>query len=174
MRNRCIDIASGKIEVLRFFNWQVAFPGVWSEWESAGLNGGFDAVIGNPPWDRMKLQQVEWFAARRRQIALAQRAADRKRMIVDLEKAGDQLARDFAEANERATAAVRLARGGGDYPLAVQRRYKPLFALCRAGHDHRKTGRHGRASHPVGHRLRQDSGAVLQGRVDPRKAAGTV
>ena len=25
---------------------------------------GFDAVIGNPPWDRMKLQQVEWFATR--------------------------------------------------------------------------------------------------------------
>ena len=135
-----IDIASGKIEVLteepvgerfaglldrdrrllydeRFFNWQVAFPGVWSDWESAGLNGGFDAVIGNPPWDRMKLQQVEWFAARRRQIALAQRAVDRKRMIADLEKAGDPLSRNFAEANERATAAVRMARDGGDYPL---------------------------------------------------------
>ena len=63
----------------RFFNWQVAFPGVWAEWESAGLNGGFDAVIGNPPWDRMKLQQVEWFAVRRREIAMAPRAADRKR-----------------------------------------------------------------------------------------------
>ena len=135
-----IDIASGKIEVLtgveggerfaglldearqllnneRFFNWQVAFPGVWSEWESAGLNGGFDAVIGNPPWDRMKLQQVEWFAARRRQIALAQRAADRKRMIVDLEKAGDPLAHDFATASERAVAATRMARASGDYPL---------------------------------------------------------
>ncbi len=135
-----IGIASGKIKVLtetgdgkqfaglldearsllddeRFFNWQVAFPGVWSAWESAGLHGGFDAVIGNPPWDRMKLQQVEWFAARRRQIALAPRAADRKRMIADLEKAGDPLSRDFAEANERATAAVRMARAGGDYPL---------------------------------------------------------
>ena len=135
-----IGIASGKIKVLtetgdgkrfaglldearsllddeRFFNWQVAFPGVWSEWESAGLHGGFDAVIGNPPWDRMKLQQVEWFAARRRQIALAQRAVDRKRMIADLEKAGEPLSRDFAEANERATAAVRMARAGGDYPL---------------------------------------------------------
>ena len=62
---------------------------VWSEWESAGLTGGFDAVIGNPPWDRMKLQQVEWFAARRRELAMAQRASDRKRMITDLEKAGD-------------------------------------------------------------------------------------
>ena len=32
-------------------------------------DGGFDAVIGNPPWDRIKLQQVEWFAARRPEIA---------------------------------------------------------------------------------------------------------
>ena len=73
------------IEEEHFFNWQVAFPGVWSIWESARLTGGFDAIIGNPPWDRMKLQQVEWFAARRREIALAQRAADRKRMIAALE-----------------------------------------------------------------------------------------
>ena len=50
----------------RFLNWQVTFPGVWTDWEADGLHGGFDAVIGNPPWDRMKLQQVEWFAARLR------------------------------------------------------------------------------------------------------------
>ncbi len=112
-----LDEARQLLDVERFFNWQVAFPGVWSEWESTGLHGGFDAVIGNPPWDRMKLQQVEWFAARRREIALAPRAADHKRMIVGLEKAGDPLARNFAEANESATAAVRMARGGGDYPL---------------------------------------------------------
>ena len=135
-----IDIALGKIEVLtgveggerfarlldqareilndeRFFNWQVAFPGVWSEWESNGIHGGFDAVIGNPPWDRMKLQQIEWFASRRREIALAQRAADRKRMIANLEKAGDPLAHDFATASEREVAATRMARTSGDYPL---------------------------------------------------------
>ena len=46
----------------RYLHWQVAFPGVWSDWEKSGRHGGFDAVIGNPPWDRMKLQQVEWFA----------------------------------------------------------------------------------------------------------------
>ncbi|MDD9994015.1 MAG: hypothetical protein OXP75_19630 [Rhodospirillales bacterium] len=33
----------------RFLNWQAAFPGVWKHWESADLEGGFDAVIGNPP-----------------------------------------------------------------------------------------------------------------------------
>ena len=112
-----LDKTRKLIDEERFFNWQVAFPGVWSEWKSNGLHGGFDAVIGNPPWDRMKLQQVEWFSARRREIALAQRAADRKRMIADLEKAGDPLAHDFATASERAVAATRMARTSGDYPL---------------------------------------------------------
>ncbi len=105
------------VEIERFLNWQVAFPGVWSDWERAELRGGFDAVIGNPPWDRMKLQQVEWFAARRPDIALASRAADRKRMISELEKANDPLARDFATASERAYTATRMARRSGDYPL---------------------------------------------------------
>jgi hypothetical protein len=100
-----------------FLNWQIAFPGIWSDWESEGLTGGFDAVIGNPPWDRMKLQQVEWFAARRPEIAIAQRASDRQKMIDALETANDPLAKEFAKANDRAEAAVRLARSGGDYPL---------------------------------------------------------
>ena len=101
----------------RFLHWQVTFPGVWSEWQSEKLVGGFDAIIGNPPWDRMKLQEVEWFAARRREIALAQRAADRKRMVAALEKKGDPLARGYAKAEARAEAAVRIARNEGDYPL---------------------------------------------------------
>lgn len=101
----------------RFLNWQVAFPGVWSDWEGDGLTRGFDAIIGNPPRDRMKLQQVEPFAARRREIALAQRALDRKRVIDELEAAGDPLANDFRKASERAEAGTRMARSGSDYPL---------------------------------------------------------
>ena len=100
----------------RFLHWQVAFPGVWSAWDHAGLHGGFDAVIGNPPWDRMKLEQVKWFETRRREIAMAPRAADRKRMIDDLETAGDPLASEFERATERAESAVRVARTSGDYP----------------------------------------------------------
>ena len=100
----------------RFLNWQVAFPGVWSDWDSNERYGGFDAVIGNPPWDRMKLQQVEWFAVRRPEIARAQRAADRRRMIEALRDNGDPLAVAFEQANERAESALRVARTGGDYP----------------------------------------------------------
>ena len=100
----------------RFLNWQVAFPGVWSDWDAAERHGGFDAVIGNPPWDRMKLQQVEWFAARRPEIARAQRAADRKRMIRELRERSDPLSADFERANERAESGLRVARTVGDYP----------------------------------------------------------
>ena len=109
--------AQALVDSERFLNWQVMFPGVWWDWERTELHGGFDAVIGNPPWDRIKLQQVEWFAARRPDIAKAPRAADRKRMIAQLEKTDDQLARDFAAASALAATASRMARKSGDYPL---------------------------------------------------------
>jgi hypothetical protein len=115
--NKILSEARQLIADEGFLNWQVAFPGVWTDWEGDQLAGGFDAVIGNPPWDRMKLQQVEWFAARRPEIALAQRASDRARMIKALEKAGDPLAADYAKASERAETSVRIARQCGDYPL---------------------------------------------------------
>jgi hypothetical protein len=101
----------------RFLHWQVVFPGVWSDWQGDNLTGGFDAIIGNPPWDRMKLQQVEWFAARKPEIALAQRASDRAKMIAALEKAKDPLSLDYAKASARAEAGTRMARTVGDYPL---------------------------------------------------------
>lgn len=112
-----LDQARTLIDEEKFLNWQVTFPGIWSDWEEDDLTGGFHAVIGNPPWDRMKLQQVEWFAERRPEIAMASRAADRQKMITSLEKADDPLAQDFAKASERAEAGTRMARKGGDYPL---------------------------------------------------------
>jgi hypothetical protein len=39
----------------QFQNWQVAYPGVWTQWESGDLNGGFHAVVGNPPYVRQEL-----------------------------------------------------------------------------------------------------------------------
>ena len=45
----------------RFLHWQIAFPGVWKNWTSAELGGGFEAVIGNPPWDKIEVDDVTWF-----------------------------------------------------------------------------------------------------------------
>jgi hypothetical protein len=101
----------------RFLNWQISFPGVWENWASAEREGGFDAVVGNPPWDRIKLQQIEWFAARRPEIAMAQRASDRKRMIAKLKVSKDPLSADYEKAEQRATDTARVARDSGHYPL---------------------------------------------------------
>jgi hypothetical protein len=49
----------------QFLHWHVAFPDVFRlpgdgeepENEQTGWSGGFDAVLGNPPWERIKLQE---------------------------------------------------------------------------------------------------------------------
>ena len=100
-----------------FFHWEVAFPGVWDQWQDIHPNGGFDAVIGNPPWDRIKLQEVEWFATRAPEIALQQTAAARRSAIRDLRQNDSGLADDFERAKARADQLGKVIRGSGDYPL---------------------------------------------------------
>ena len=100
-----------------FLHWEAAFPGVWRDWQSRRPDGGFDAVIGNPPWDRIKLQEVEWFATRASQIALAPTAAARRAAIRRLRDQGDPLAPQFDAAKERADKLGRLVRTSGSYPL---------------------------------------------------------
>lgn len=101
----------------RFLHWELAFPNVWRRWQGMVSEGGFDAVIGNPPWDRMKLQEVEWFADRVPEIAHQARAADRRRMIAALRAGSGDLAQAFDQAAWAAEAAARVAREGGAYPL---------------------------------------------------------
>ena len=101
----------------RFLHWEVAFPGVWHGWQDIRPRGGFDAVIGNPPWDRIKLQEVEWFATRAPELALAPTAAARREGIRRLRDRRAPLADEFDAAKERADRLGQLVRGSGDYPL---------------------------------------------------------
>ena len=72
-RSRC-KTTSELAEQYRFFHWHLQFPQVFA-------TGGFDVVLGNPPWERVKLQEAEWFAQSRPDIAMAPNAAARKRLI---------------------------------------------------------------------------------------------
>ena len=100
-----------------FLHWEAAFPGVWAQWQDANPSGGFDAVIGNPPWDRIKLQEVEWFATRAPELARAPTAAARRTAIKELRAQGDPLAADFDDAKARADSLGKLVRASGHYPL---------------------------------------------------------
>ena len=100
-----------------FFHWWSSFPTVFG----AGGAGGFDLVLGNPPWDRIKLQQVEWFAERNPRIAEQTRAADRTRLIAELRRSEPDLWKQYQQAAERAETQARVVGkgrlGSGDYPL---------------------------------------------------------
>ncbi len=100
-----------------FLHWEVAFPGVWQYWQNKRPQGGFDAVIGNPPWDRIKLQEVEWFATRVPVLAHATTAAARKSGIRQLRHRGDPLAEKFDAVKERADKLGQWIRDSGNYPL---------------------------------------------------------
>lgn len=58
----------------RAFHWPLEFPDVMQR-------GGFDVVLGNPPWERIKLQEKEFFAARLPEIANAKGKAEREKRI---------------------------------------------------------------------------------------------
>ena len=100
-----------------FLHWEAAFPGVWRHWQNETPEGGFDAVIGNPPWDRIKLQEVEWFATRDPELARAPTAAARREGIRRLRELDDPLAEAFDQAKARADRLGQVVRASGHYPL---------------------------------------------------------
>ena len=100
-----------------FLHWEVAFPGVWRHWQNHRPEGGFDAVIGNPPWEKLKLQEVEWFAPRNSAIASSPTAAARAAAIQRLRNEDHSLVHELDAARARAESLGKLVRKSGHYPL---------------------------------------------------------
>lgn len=112
-------------EQYRFFHWHLAFPDVFYQCEAketpahehVGWCGGFDVVLGNPPWERVKLQEKEWFALPRPDIAAAPNAAARRRMIKRLKEEDPHLFEAFLFDRRIAEGESHLLRNTGCYPL---------------------------------------------------------
>ncbi len=88
------------IEEERFLNWEVTFPGVWRDWDKE-RTGGFDAIIGNPPWDIFEFQEVPWFEYRDSSLALIPRKSDRSHAIEDLKRTNITLWNEYEQARTR-------------------------------------------------------------------------
>jgi len=109
----------------KFFHWHLAFPTVFklpmtgeeADNEKMGWSGGFDCVLGNPPWERIKLQEKEWFADRDTNIAQAKTSA-RRVSILQLKLTNPKLYAAFMDAKRMADAEGTFARISGCFPLS--------------------------------------------------------
>ena len=73
----------------KFFHWFLEFPEVFAK-------GGFDCILGNPPWEKIQPEEQQYFASRNPVVALAN-GNDRKKMIKKLEKTNPFLFQDWME-----------------------------------------------------------------------------
>ena len=136
----------------RFFHWHVEFPHIFRVGNGAtdidpatGWAGGFSCVIGNPPWERVKLQEQEFFASRQPEIANAANAAARKKLIAALADSDSPADRALSR-----RVPGRAAQGGRLEPPAPRirpvpthrpRRHQHLRRLRRdCPHDHQRHG----------------------------------
>ncbi|MGY0002499.1 Eco57I restriction-modification methylase domain-containing protein [Micromonospora sp. I033] len=113
----------------RFFHWHLEFPEVFEVPEdgagvdpTTGWAGGFDCVLGNPPWERIKVQEQEFFATRSEKIAKATNKAAREKFIKALADSNEEAERalhaEFVAARRLAEGMSHLLRDSGRYPLA--------------------------------------------------------
>ncbi len=99
----------------RAMDWRKTFPAVFGRKAS-----GFDCVIGNPPWERLKLQEREFFSLCAPDIAEAVSAAKRRKLIEKLETANPALFERYTLAKLSAEAALSHVRASGEFPLTAR------------------------------------------------------
>jgi hypothetical protein len=126
------DAATQYCRTHQVFHWWLAFPHIHAR-------GGFDVLLGNPPWERIKLQEEEFFASRSPLVAEAPHKAERGRRIALLAEgmllhtvypeveavkglvppnaAEQTLYAEFLAAKRGAEAASLFAHDAGRYPL---------------------------------------------------------
>jgi hypothetical protein len=99
----------------RFFHWKLEFPDIFE-------HGGFDVLLGNPPWEKIKLEEQEhWIDDS--YIRDAPNKAERDRRLQEYRRSIDpaKVARvaKFEAAKHYAEAISKFVRHGGRYPLTA-------------------------------------------------------
>ncbi|MEO5606191.1 MAG: hypothetical protein ABIR13_01210, partial [Polaromonas sp.] len=115
----------------RFFHFEVAFPEAF-----AGGKKGFDIIVGNPPWDKTKFSDTDFFPqyhSNYRSLKNSEKAAVQKRLLEGehIKTAYETAKREMEVADDYYTAASPLNKGAGDgnlFRLFVERNLGLLAA----------------------------------------------
>jgi hypothetical protein len=100
------------VSFARVFHWPLAFP------EVIIGRGGFDVVIGNPPWEVIQMGEEEYFASRVPELA-ALKGAARKRAIAALELDHPKVFTQYQTDKRSFDAMNEFARSGGRFELTA-------------------------------------------------------
>lgn len=130
-------------EQYQFLHWHLAYPDVFRvpdkderpDNEQTGWNGGFDVVLGNPPWEHTEIKEKEWFAERLPEIAVAPHDAARKKMIEKLREADPQLFDRFRDAVRNADGVSHFVRNSSRYPLCGRGRINTYTLFAELNRD---------------------------------------
>ena len=119
----------------RFLHPHLAFPAVYG----TDGSGGFDVVLGNPPWEKVEFSDKEFFAVRAPEVAAAA-GARRKRLIKELQADEPELWQEYQAALRHADAESHLLRSSGRFPLCGRGRVNTYAVFAEAMHDALNSG----------------------------------
>lgn len=119
----------------RFFHWHLAFPQVFKR-------GGFNVVLGNPPWELTELKEKEWFAERRPEIAAARNGALRKKMIAELAVSSPELHQEFIMSQRFYSGSSYFLGNSGRFPFCGRGRINLYAVFAELMRDRLKVGGH--------------------------------
>ncbi|MFE1911083.1 Eco57I restriction-modification methylase domain-containing protein [Streptomyces anandii] len=120
-----------------FFHWHLEFPEIFPVSssgngvnEATGWAGGFTCLLGNPPWERLKVKEQEFFAQRDTEIAKAPNVAARRRLMAELPKLRPELAQEFSHVKRHGDGEAHFIRDSGKYPLTGLGTVNSYAAFC--------------------------------------------
>lgn len=95
-----------------FFHWEIEFAPVFGREAS-----GFDVVLGNPPWGRVKLQEQQYWASRAPHVADAPNKAARDRLLRTLQLDEPEVFAAYRSELHRYEALSLFFHASGAWPL---------------------------------------------------------
>jgi hypothetical protein len=98
----------------RFFHWHLEFPAVFA----ANTREGFDIILANPPWERFKASDIEFFEMHP-EIATIENASKRREAISALEATVPELFGLWLAHLRKAEGNSHFARNSGLFPLSA-------------------------------------------------------
>ena len=122
---KLVTEANEMSEKMKFLHWPLEFPEIVE-------GGGFDVVLGNPPWDEIQAEETAFFTVSAPEIA-SLTGTKRKEAINSLSSTNPSLAHNWFEHRRTIDCNKKSIRSSGRFPLTATGKLNTysLFAeLC--------------------------------------------